>query len=123
GKVDLPNLPPHVGHQFFEKRIPSVDRALDLFERLTTSHGGMTLSEISRKLKIPKSTAHYLIKTLASRGYVQCSPDGRNYSLGNRFVFILGEPGVGRSQVRMVALSTYDCQESRPDGACSGFGV
>jgi DNA-binding IclR family transcriptional regulator len=102
GKVDLVGLPERVGYPFFEKRLPSVDRALDLLERLAVSRGSLTLSEISRKLKIPKSTTHYLIKTLASRGYLQCSPDGRDYSIGRRFVVVLGEPGLRRSQVRMV---------------------
>ena len=48
-----------------------MDRALSLFELLAHSQTGLTLSEVSRKLRIPKSTAHYLIHTLETRGYVQ----------------------------------------------------
>lgn len=66
-------------------RLPSVDRAMSLFELLASAQRGMTLSEVSRKLKIPKSTTHYLIHTLATRGYIQRGTDGRHYLLGLRF--------------------------------------
>lgn len=65
-------------------RMPAVDRALNLLELLSNSQNGLTLSELSRKLGIPKSTAHYLINTLATRGYIQHASDGRHYSLGLR---------------------------------------
>jgi DNA-binding IclR family transcriptional regulator len=71
------------GHHDF--RLPAVDRAMSLFELLAQSHTGLTLSQLSRKLDIPKSTAHYLLHTLRTRGYVQRSADGRHYSLGLRF--------------------------------------
>lgn len=65
-------------------RLPAVDRALSLLELLANSQAGLTLSEVSRKLRIPKSTAHYLIHTLATRGYIQHGCDGRHISLGLR---------------------------------------
>jgi IclR family acetate operon transcriptional repressor len=65
-------------------RQPSVDRAMDLFELLAGSHTGFTLSELSRKLNLPKSTAHYLIHTLETRGYLQRTAEGR-HALGLRF--------------------------------------
>jgi DNA-binding IclR family transcriptional regulator len=57
---------------------------MSLFELLAGSQQGLTLSELSRKLSIPKSTTHYLISTLATRGYVQRGTDGRHYLLGLR---------------------------------------
>jgi DNA-binding IclR family transcriptional regulator len=65
-------------------RLPAVDRAINLFELLASSESGLTLSELSRKLNMPKSTMHYLIYTLASRGYLQRTSNGR-HSLGMRF--------------------------------------
>jgi DNA-binding IclR family transcriptional regulator len=65
-------------------RLPAVDRALSLLELLSHSQTGLTLSELSRRLRIPKSTAHYLIHTLATRGYIQHTSDSRHYSLGLR---------------------------------------
>jgi DNA-binding IclR family transcriptional regulator len=69
-------------HQPF--RLPAVDRAMNLLELLATMPDGLTLSEISRKLHIPKSTTHYLIYTLTSRGYLQRTSNG-HYALGLRF--------------------------------------
>ncbi|HEX4489489.1 MAG TPA: IclR family transcriptional regulator [Terriglobales bacterium] len=66
-------------------RLPAVDRAMSLFELLAASQNGLTLSELSRKLEMPKSTAHYLLHTLVTRGYIQRGIDGRHYSLGLRF--------------------------------------
>ena len=66
-------------------RLPAVDRAISLFELPANSKQGLTLSEMSRKLSIPKSTMHCLIHTLATRGYVQQSADSRHYLLGLRF--------------------------------------
>ena len=66
-------------------RLPAVDRAINLFELLSESQSGLTLSQLSRKLNIPKSTAHYLLHTLYTRGYVQRGANGRRYSLGLRF--------------------------------------
>jgi DNA-binding IclR family transcriptional regulator len=58
---------------------------MSLFEVLANSQSGLTLSDLSRKLNIPKSTVHYLLYTLTTRGYVQRASDGRHYSLGLRF--------------------------------------
>jgi DNA-binding IclR family transcriptional regulator len=76
-------VPPLFRGQDF--RLPAVDRAMSLFELLANSQQGLTLSELSRKLNIPKSTTHYLIHTLVTRGYVQRGTDGRHYLLGLRF--------------------------------------
>ncbi len=62
-------------------RVPAVDRAMSLFELLANSNSGLTLSELSRKLNMPKSATHYLIYTLATRGYLLRASDGR-LSLG-----------------------------------------
>jgi IclR family KDG regulon transcriptional repressor len=69
---------------FPEKRVPSVDRALNLLEMVELSEQGLTLSEVSRKLGIPPSSAHYLIRSLVMRGYLERKPCGRGYTLGLR---------------------------------------
>jgi DNA-binding IclR family transcriptional regulator len=63
---------------------------MSLFELLADSPKGLTLSELSRKLNIPKSTTHYLIHTLLTRGYIQRGTDGRHYLLGLRFSDVAG---------------------------------
>src|SRR5579862_7626008 len=71
-------------------RLPAVDRAMSLLELLAVSRNGLTLSELSRKLEIPKSTAHYLIYTLSTRGYVQRTTNGR-HQLGLRLTGIASQ--------------------------------
>ncbi|MGH9445069.1 MAG: IclR family transcriptional regulator, partial [Terriglobia bacterium] len=68
--------------------VPSVDRALDLLELLASTTSGLNLSTISRKLSIPKSSAYYLVTTLAKRNLVRRSPGGRAYSLGTHALSI-----------------------------------
>jgi IclR family transcriptional regulator, KDG regulon repressor len=65
-------------------RLPSVDRTVDIIELLSVSNRALTLSEICRAIGIPKSSAHYLIQTLLSRGYLYRNRDGRTYSIGLR---------------------------------------
>ena len=78
----IPEVEPRKEAQHF--RQPAVDRAMNLFELLASSRGGLTLSELSRKLNLPKSTTHYLIYTLETRGYLQRTAEGR-HALGLRF--------------------------------------
>jgi IclR family transcriptional regulator, acetate operon repressor len=82
-----------------EARAPAVTRALDLLEILGRSAEGLTLSELSRRLRIPKSTTHYLIYTLAARGYLQKIPWTRQYSLGVR-AFNFTSSGIAELQLR-----------------------
>lgn len=64
------------------KAVPSVDRALNLLELLASASAGMSLSMISRRLEIPKSSAYYLVTTLAKRNFVRRSAGQHVYSLG-----------------------------------------
>jgi DNA-binding IclR family transcriptional regulator len=75
-------------------RLPSVDRAMNLLELLASSRSGLTLSELSRKLSIPKSTTYYLVYTLVTRGYVQRTGSG-HYSLGFRFADVASASTAG----------------------------
>jgi DNA-binding IclR family transcriptional regulator len=75
-------------------RLPSVDRAMNLLELLASSRSGLTLSELSRKLSIPKSTTYYLVYTLVTRGYVQRTGSGY-YLLGFRFADVASASTAG----------------------------
>lgn len=65
-------------------RLYHVDRALDLLEILAVTNEGITLSEVSRKLGIAKSSAHSLLYTLVARAYIERSTDGHHFRLGPR---------------------------------------
>jgi IclR family KDG regulon transcriptional repressor len=70
------------------REVPSALRALNLLELLAETPGGLNLSQISRKLEIPKSSAYYLVTALARRDFVSRISDQFRYSLGtNAFSF------------------------------------
>jgi DNA-binding IclR family transcriptional regulator len=60
----------------------AVERALGMLERLAGAAGGLTNSELSRALEIPKSSASYILRTLERRGYVSRDPESGRYRLG-----------------------------------------
>ena len=72
---------PHISRPFPTQHVPAVDRAFDMLETVGHCSRGLTLSELSRSLGIPKSTAHYLICTLLAHGYLLRTSDGRHYRL------------------------------------------
>lgn len=86
-------------------RVPAVDRAINLFELLANSRSGLTLSELSRKLNMPKSATHYLIYTLATRGYLQRASGGRHF-LGLHFADVAnaGRPELTLGELAMPYL-------------------
>ena len=79
-------------------RSTSVERAMTILEALDNSRRGLNISEISRKLAMPKSTAHVLISTLEHLGYLRRPLGTRNYTLG------LKVHGLGRGLMTKMAL-------------------
>jgi DNA-binding IclR family transcriptional regulator len=59
----------------------SIARALAVLEFLDGSQRGWNISELSRKLEVPKSTMHLILLTLERLGYVSREPGSRDYSL------------------------------------------
>lgn len=66
--------------------VPSIDRALAVLELLAQSKSGFSISEISRKLKLPKSSVHLLVGTLQHRGYLQRNALTGKYSFGLKLI-------------------------------------
>jgi len=63
--------------------VKSADRVLDIFELLAGEPDGLTVSEISSRLGIARSSAHGLVHTVARRGYLRRDHrDGRKVALG-----------------------------------------
>lgn len=76
----------------------SVARALAVLEFLDTSQRGWNISELSRKLDVPKSTMHLILLTLERLGYVSREPGSRDYTLSVKVCEL------GRSLMRNVML-------------------
>ena len=77
----------------------AVERSLAILEYLDSSRRGLNISEISRKLGIPKSSAYVIVMTLERLGYVERKPDSLNYNLG------LKAYGLGRGMMKNLSIA------------------
>src|SRR5438034_10102855 len=69
-----------------EYSVPSIERALSVLEFLGHSKRGFSISEIGRRLKIPKSSAHLILTTLERRGFLQKNTQTGKYHFGLQLV-------------------------------------
>ncbi len=60
----------------------AVERALSILEGVAQRRDGLTNSEISRKLGMPKSSASYILRALERRGYLRRHQETGKYRLG-----------------------------------------
>ncbi len=81
----------------------AVARALGILEGVAERSGGMTNSEISRTLRIPKSSASYILRTLERHGYLRREGDTGKYRLGLRVLSLSREVLTGLA-IRELAL-------------------
>ncbi len=70
---------------FPETGVPAVERALNVLEALSQSRKGYSVSELSRRLSLPKSSVHLILRTLERRGYLQRQASGR-YRFGLKLI-------------------------------------
>jgi DNA-binding IclR family transcriptional regulator len=71
-------------HEFVP--VKSADRTLDVLEAL--SSGASSLTELSSRLGIPKSSLHSILRTLDHRGWVDADATRSTYSLGMNALLI-----------------------------------
>lgn len=91
--------------------VPAVTRALDILELFLDSDDTLTTPEITRKLGLPRTTAHELVTTLAARSYLVPVADQpgryrlgvRAYQLGSRYAEQLDLASEGDAVARRVA--------------------
>src|SRR5262245_62132272 len=81
----------------------SVERALSILEAVGQRPAGMTNSEISRRLDMPKSSASYILRVLERRGYLQRDGESGRYRLGLSLLALAQGVQAGQD-VREVAL-------------------
>jgi DNA-binding IclR family transcriptional regulator len=91
-----------------------VERAFSIVELLVRSRRPWRVSEISRKLGVPKSTTHVLVTTLERLGYLTRGLDNRSYTSGMR-VHELAQPWIGSLVLPDLAVSRLEwlVQQSR----------
>lgn len=81
----------------------AVERALSILEAIAQRGSGMTHSDISRKLSIPKSSVTYLLRALELCGYVQRERATGGYMLGLKVLSLARGVEVG-SDIKETAL-------------------
>ncbi len=81
----------------------AVERALAILEAVAQRTEGLTNSDISRRLGIPKSSASYILRTLERRGYLRREAESGKYRLGLK-VLSLGRDVLAGLDVKEVAL-------------------
>jgi DNA-binding IclR family transcriptional regulator len=91
----------------------AIERALDVLELLDRSPRGWNISDIARKLRLPKSSAHVIVRTLESSGYVMRKASGREYylsmkasALGNGFLQVLNLSDASLAHMKRLAEQT-----------------
>jgi IclR helix-turn-helix domain len=80
----------------------SIEKAFDICETLSQAPLGMSVSELSRMLKLPPPTTHRLLGVLKRRGYVQQDEDTSRYRLTLKMLD-LSFRSLGRSELRLHA--------------------
>lgn len=102
----------------------SVGTALDVLECFAVD-GSLGVSDVARRLGIAKSTAHRVLQTLSSRGFVEQDGETGQYRLGIH-IYELGHLAQARNTFRRAALphlkeiaaaTGYTVNFSVPDGA------
>jgi DNA-binding IclR family transcriptional regulator len=78
--------------------VGSVQRAFSILELLNSSKRGWNISEMGRKLEIPKSTTHVLISTLEQLGYIKQHLPTRRFQLTTKMF------GLGRRALDVIPL-------------------
>jgi IclR family transcriptional regulator, KDG regulon repressor len=96
----------------------SVDKAFDVCEVLSLEPGGMSLSDLSRALELPRPSVHRLLAVLKRRGYVKQDEETQRYSLGLK-TLDLSFRMLGRSDLRMHAYPVLKDYAAR--SGCSSF--
>lgn len=70
------------------KRVQVIDRTLDIIEQLAITDGPLSITELSKRALLPKSTVHRILSMLTSRHYVEKDTETNGYMLGYKVVQI-----------------------------------
>jgi IclR family KDG regulon transcriptional repressor len=66
--------------------VQTIERASSILDILGQNPQGISIRELSTKIKLPKGTTHRLLSSLSYFGYVRQDPKTRNYLLGFKLV-------------------------------------
>lgn len=101
--------------------VQSVERALKILSLFSLRRPVMGISEISRMMDLPKGTAHGLVRTLVSHGFLSQDPQSKKYRLGLK-IHELGIILSGSLELNQRAAGPCN-QLSRRTGLLSRIGI
>lgn len=84
-------------------RLQSVERACAILESFTLDTPEWTVSDLARKLQLPKGTVYRFLTSLEQRGYLEQNAESKRYRLGLR-VLDLSRVVLGQLDVRQRSL-------------------
>lgn len=76
-------------------------RAFSILEAFSRNRGELGVADLTRMVRLPKSTVHRLVMILERHGYLEKSPFGGRYRLGSRVI-----------QLGMLALNQLDLKST-----------
>lgn len=78
--------------------VKSADRVLDIFELFADRVEPINLTELSRELDMPASSAYKLLQNLLARGYIESDKQGKTFRLGYK-LFEIGSKYAQRTDL------------------------
>lgn len=84
------------------KSVPAIEKAMVILEELATSRSGLSLSELTRKLSLPKSSTFGLLLTLERLGYLDRNESTGRYMFGMK-IFTLANMAMNGLNLRKIA--------------------
>lgn len=85
------------------KSVPAIEKGMIILEELATSRTGLSLSELTRKLALPKSSTFGLLLTLERLGYLDRNEKTGRYMFGMK-IFTLANMAMNGLNLRKVAF-------------------
>jgi IclR family transcriptional regulator, KDG regulon repressor len=82
--------------------VQTIERVSSLIDILSQSPRGISIRDLSAKVKLPKGTTHRLLSSLTYFGFVRQDPTTRNYFLGFKWIE-LGQLLLGQLDLRREA--------------------
>jgi DNA-binding IclR family transcriptional regulator len=84
------------------KSVPAIEKAMVILEELANSQNGLSVSELTRNLSLPKSSTYGLLLTLERMGYLHRNESTGRYMFGMK-IFTLANMAMNGLNLRKLA--------------------
>lgn len=101
-------------------RVPILDRTLDLLERLSAQAEGLTLTQLTEALHMPKNSVFRIATTLTLRGYVERDEGSKAYRLSRKLLAVSHAALGGRRLLEAAAPVLLALREATGETALLG---